>query len=178
VSEEQRRPLVQPQHLQRCPFCHADVGLGDEPVVCAACLAKHHKACWFEDGGACATCGSRDGLGRLAQAPARAVEPRALRPAAFADLGERRPSPELRAVLDELRKYDGSMFRHWWFFLIPHVYIPIFWPFLLIHYLTETSAVRKLVEKAVLLERAEWPTLDHIDRETLESAADYAGVSL
>jgi tetratricopeptide (TPR) repeat protein len=39
----------------RCPFCHETVGGG---VACSACLARHHDACWEENGG-CGTCGER-----------------------------------------------------------------------------------------------------------------------
>jgi hypothetical protein len=42
--------------LHRCPFCHDDVRAdGGGWVACAACLARHHEACWAE-GGRCATC--------------------------------------------------------------------------------------------------------------------------
>lgn len=41
----------------RCPFCHDDVGLAQENAVCHDCLARHHSACW-DEGGACANCGS------------------------------------------------------------------------------------------------------------------------
>jgi hypothetical protein len=38
----------------RCPFCHEQVQ-AKEWVACAACLARHHEACWAESG-RCATC--------------------------------------------------------------------------------------------------------------------------
>ncbi|MCO5169052.1 MAG: hypothetical protein M9894_22140 [Planctomycetes bacterium] len=40
----------------RCPFCHDDVpATASDGVVCAACLARHHEACWGE-AGRCAAC--------------------------------------------------------------------------------------------------------------------------
>lgn len=42
--------------LSRCPFCHADAGVAASRGVCAACLARHHEACWTETG-RCASCG-------------------------------------------------------------------------------------------------------------------------
>lgn len=38
----------------RCPFCHSSFA-DDEWVACRECLARHHVACWGENG-ACATC--------------------------------------------------------------------------------------------------------------------------
>jgi hypothetical protein len=41
----------------RCPFCHDDIPLDrDDWVVCKACLARHHTACWRE-GKKCSACG-------------------------------------------------------------------------------------------------------------------------
>lgn len=42
--------------LSRCPFCHADAGVAASRGVCAACLARHHDACW-EENGRCSSCG-------------------------------------------------------------------------------------------------------------------------
>src|SRR5579859_1737518 len=41
----------------RCPYCHEDVKPAQDAwVVCADCLARHHKDCW-QDGGRCSSCG-------------------------------------------------------------------------------------------------------------------------
>ena len=41
----------------RCPYCHDDIPLEkDDWVVCKACLARHHTACWRE-GKKCSACG-------------------------------------------------------------------------------------------------------------------------
>jgi hypothetical protein len=52
-------PIALPRGL-RCPYCHADV----EParpdwIACAACLARHHAACWRDE---CASCRGRRAL--------------------------------------------------------------------------------------------------------------------
>lgn len=58
----ERRPEPAPRDdvrvaaLSRCPFCHADAGVAASRGVCAACLARHHEACWSETG-RCASCG-------------------------------------------------------------------------------------------------------------------------
>lgn len=40
----------------RCPYCHDDVAPErSDWVACKACLARHHVACWRENG-ACGTC--------------------------------------------------------------------------------------------------------------------------
>jgi hypothetical protein len=42
--------------VNRCPFCHDDVGAGDRSAVaCRRCLARHHTACWNE-AGHCSAC--------------------------------------------------------------------------------------------------------------------------
>ena len=43
---------------EHCPFCHDRVE-ALEQVVCVACLARHHEACW-DDHSQCATCGARE----------------------------------------------------------------------------------------------------------------------
>ena len=50
--------------VTRCPWCHDDVDPGKDPwVVCAACLARHHRACW-SDARRCSTCAGTEILGR------------------------------------------------------------------------------------------------------------------
>jgi hypothetical protein len=47
----------------RCPYCHSDVSPDARDwVVCRACLARHHEACWNE-GGACASCRATEAIG-------------------------------------------------------------------------------------------------------------------
>ena len=41
----------------RCPYCHENVRLAEDAwVVCAECLARHHKECW-QDALRCSACG-------------------------------------------------------------------------------------------------------------------------
>jgi hypothetical protein len=40
----------------RCPYCHADVEDHPLSVVCEACDALHHRACWLARG--CGSCGT------------------------------------------------------------------------------------------------------------------------
>ncbi|MBI3724999.1 hypothetical protein HY251_13750 [bacterium] len=41
----------------RCPYCHSDVSPETADwVACKSCLARHHVACWGENG-TCSTCG-------------------------------------------------------------------------------------------------------------------------
>lgn len=47
----------------RCPYCHDEVERTKERwVACEACLARHHAACWSENG-CCAGCGESDYVG-------------------------------------------------------------------------------------------------------------------
>ena len=76
LDREQEAPASQPpihvpSSLVRCPYCHTGVDLERETwVACAACLARHHAACWGE-GGACGTCGERRPLASRPAAPRR-----------------------------------------------------------------------------------------------------------
>ncbi len=48
--------------LGRCPRCQAEVDPADAgALVCAACLARHHGACW-SGGGRCGACGGAEPL--------------------------------------------------------------------------------------------------------------------
>lgn len=58
----------------RCPYCHAEIALGVEPIVCAACHALHHRECLIEHG-ACSACGAGHASVPRASAPAR-TQPR------------------------------------------------------------------------------------------------------
>ena len=50
--------------VTRCPWCHDDVDPVKDPwVVCASCLARHHRACW-SDARRCSTCAGTEVLGR------------------------------------------------------------------------------------------------------------------
>lgn len=51
----------------RCPYCHDGIEDPAESLVCQACLARHHPACWE---GKCASCAGTAALGRVA-APGR-----------------------------------------------------------------------------------------------------------
>ncbi len=53
----------------RCPYCHDDAR-SDSQVACAACLARHHVACWDEHG-ECAACGGRDRFASVERTPGR-----------------------------------------------------------------------------------------------------------
>jgi len=52
----------------RCPYCHDPCGPAEAQVVCQACLARHHAACWDELA-RCGACGGARGLGEVAPPP-------------------------------------------------------------------------------------------------------------
>lgn len=62
----------------RCPFCHDAVKPdGSAWVACAACLARHHAACW-DEAGRCGACGHAARLTAEAPAAPRAHSGRAV----------------------------------------------------------------------------------------------------
>jgi tetratricopeptide (TPR) repeat protein len=62
----------------RCPYCHTKVRVAeDEWLLCEACLARHHTACW-EEGRCCGTCRHRKPVRRKgvkARAPRQELQP-------------------------------------------------------------------------------------------------------
>lgn len=89
MSEQRARPDERPIDLsgagfsgQRCPFCHDAVDAqGEAWTACQGCLARHHEACWSENG-RCGSCGSAASLVPRTQATAPAPEPVPARPRA------------------------------------------------------------------------------------------------
>ncbi len=55
----------------RCPYCHETCEAVEDACACAACLSRHHRACWDEAG----ACGSCRGAQRLELAGERAHDP-------------------------------------------------------------------------------------------------------
>jgi hypothetical protein len=180
----------------RCPYCHGELARGEDVAVCRDCDAKHHEACWPADG-TCATCG---GAVALRAAPPAAPRPRATRssprgsPKTLDDLEEtgdaaseddppderddRPPDAALHRYLEvmgKLRKHQASMFRQWWFFLLPHAWIPLFWPVLFIAYLGERKQVRGLVEEARSLRRRFKIPAAREELEVLNDSAAWGG---
>lgn len=80
MSEQRERPDDRPLDLsgagfsgQRCPFCHDAVDAqGEVWTACQGCLARHHEACWSENG-RCGSCGSAASL--VPRAPQAASTP-------------------------------------------------------------------------------------------------------
>ncbi|MBI3725000.1 hypothetical protein HY251_13755 [bacterium] len=67
VRTPEKKEIVVPTSLTRCPYCHSDVSPDhNDWVVCRDCLARHHTACWWEGGKKCATCGKRKYLSAAA----------------------------------------------------------------------------------------------------------------
>lgn len=58
---------------EHCPFCHDQIEPADL-VVCVACLARHHEACWNEHL-ECSACGGRERLTGVETTPGRARGP-------------------------------------------------------------------------------------------------------
>jgi len=54
-DREERSEGLRPLGTTRCPYCHEEADR-DTSVACQGCLARHHAACWEEQGG-CAACG-------------------------------------------------------------------------------------------------------------------------
>jgi hypothetical protein len=126
----------------RCPYCHDGVVQLDDIVACRACSAQHHNDCWFAEE-SCSACGFGTGLGRLiaTPTPSRSRNPEALV-----------TYKNLLADLKEL--LETSMFRQWWLFFLPHTYIPLFWPFMLIQLTKQKRSAACLLEKIENVARA------------------------
>lgn len=74
----------------RCPYCHENVKLAEDVwVVCADCLARHHKECW-QDAARCCACGQTAHL-----EPAGMTAFRAPAPKKTDKLGKGAPIPQL-----------------------------------------------------------------------------------
>ncbi len=58
----------------------------------------------------------------------------------------------LIADLKEL--LETSMFRQWWLFLFPHIYIPVFWPIFMINLTRQKRSAACLLEKIENVARA------------------------
>jgi len=79
-----REDIVVSGSLARCPYCHSDVvPEANDWVACRSCLARHHTACWWEGGKACATCGKRRHIAPRRSAARVREELRGLRPEGF-----------------------------------------------------------------------------------------------
>lgn len=50
-------------HDANCVYCHVDLELGDQAVVCNLCASPHHADCWEANRKECATFGC-EGCGR------------------------------------------------------------------------------------------------------------------
>ena len=156
---------VQSVHALRCPYCHDEVQRSDAAVVCRDCNARHHEPCWSDGSGSCASCGSTTGLGAVVtteKKPELEKDP-------AVDLQFRNLVADMRSTLAAHR----FVFK-WWYLLIPHVYIPFFWPFFLFGWFMSQSkgkaAVSLLAEKARNVLRAYPLKPDPSDLAVLEEA--------
>jgi hypothetical protein len=159
MSEPGRLRVDARRSRATCPFCRDVLAPEDEVVVCRDCDTRHHEACW-DEGGVCSTCSSPTGLRRLAPgvAGSTADAPREERDAAGRAAGRRQEVQAARNRIDKLlaglqKRRNGNPLRQWWVFLVPHVYIPLFWPFLLLGHLAAKWKTRTDVDEVVALAR-------------------------
>jgi len=85
--------------LNKCPFCQDGINISrDKWVVCAACLARHHRECWDEYG-ACSTCKHQQMLDptRATQSTATPSSPKRAR-AIFRSRGRESPGLSYREI--------------------------------------------------------------------------------
>lgn len=78
----QPRPPEEPLDLgvevavNRCPYCHADVTVAEDPwVACKSCLARHHVPCWDELA-RCGSCGESVAISEKTESETRRSSPR------------------------------------------------------------------------------------------------------
>jgi hypothetical protein len=149
----------------RCPYCHDEVQRTDEAVVCRDCNARHHGACWTDGSSSCASCGSTTGLGAVVTTKREPI--RQIDPAAYLEF--RNLVAEIRSTL-AAHRFEFK----WWYLLIPHIYIPLFWPFFLFAWLQSQSkgkaSVTLLTEKARNVLRAHSLSPASSDLAVLEEA--------
>lgn len=138
-----------------CPWCRDTLVRGVMPQVCAWCHALHHREC-FAEYGRCAACEAGEPV-EATPAPSRGRATSPTRPRHF----ERERRPPTHAVLrlsemvTELDEHLETFRFKWWQLLLPHLYIPIFWPIFLLSWFNGRQKAQRLLER-IAHHRSTW----------------------